>query len=125
MSDHPNAARYRQLAGALNDGDVATFAEGVTDDIEWWEIGVAEPVRGKDALMEAMQFMSDNEVSVELHDVVANDDHMIALLEVTATKGDESLAYRTAEIYHVNADGQVTHRWAFSDDTQAVMDFFG
>jgi ketosteroid isomerase-like protein len=31
--------------------------------------------------------------------------------------------YRTAEIYHV-ADGKVTARWAFSDDTAAINEFF-
>jgi hypothetical protein len=56
--------------------------------------------------------------------VVANDDHLIALLGVTARKGDETFEYRTAEIMHVNADGQVTQRWAFSDDTDAIVAFF-
>ncbi len=125
MSDHPNAARYRQVAAAMDAGDMATLADGIADDIEWWEIGASEPVRGKQALMERMQALSDYNISGDLHDVVANDDHLIALLNVTAAKADETLNYRTAEIYHVNADGLVTHRWAFSDDTQAIIDFFG
>jgi len=32
-------------------------------------------------------------------------------------------AYRTAEIYHIR-DGKVTARWAFSDDTAAINEFF-
>ncbi len=125
MSDHPNAARYRQIAAAMDAGDMAALAEGMADDIVWWEIGASEPVRGKQALMERMQALGDYNISGDLHDVVANDDHLIALLNVTATKADETLNYRTAEIYHVNADGLVTQRWAFSDDTQAIIDFFG
>lgn len=124
MSDHPNAARYRQVSAALSAGDVGGFADVIADDIVWWEIGSSESVRGKDAVIEQMQFMSDYDVHVEIHDVVANDDHLIALVAVTATKGDETLEYRTAEVHHVNADGQVTERWAFSDDTQAIIDFF-
>ncbi len=124
MSDHPNAARYRQLTAALEAGDMASLADDIADDIEWWEIGASEPVRGKQALLERMQAFAAYQISADLHDVVANDDHLIALLNVTASKGDESLSYRTAEIHHVNADGQVTERWAFSDDTQAIIDFF-
>ena len=37
--------------------------------------------------------------------------------------GDRTLTYRTAEIYHMR-DGKVTERWAFSDDTQRIIDFF-
>ena len=125
MTDHPNAARYRSMSDAMRAGDMAQMADGLSEDVEWWEIGSPEPVRGKAALMARMQELSgDTEISAELHDVVANDDHLIALVTATATRGDQTLSYRTAEIYHVDADGQVTHRWAFSDDTQRINDFF-
>ena len=124
MSDHPNAARYRRLQDAMNAGDMFVMADSIADDIEWWEIGALEPVCGKAALVERMQWFGDYEITTELHDVIANDDHLIALLSVTATKGGETLDYRTAEIHHVNAAGQITQRWAFSDDTQAIIDFF-
>jgi hypothetical protein len=58
-----------------------------------------------------------------LHDIVASDDHAIALLEVTATRGGKTLTYRTAEIYHIR-DAKITERWAFSDDTAAITAFF-
>lgn len=124
MGDHPNAARYRAMSAATSEGDMSGLDEAIADDVAWWEIGATEPVRGKQALMERMQSFGDYNMTAELHDVVANDDHLIALLAVTATKGDATLSYRTAEIYHVNEAGQVTERWAFSDDTQAIKDFF-
>jgi hypothetical protein len=49
---------------------------------------------------------------------------VIALGTATATHGDRSLVYRTAEIYHVRG-GHVVERWAFSDDTQRIIEFFG
>jgi hypothetical protein len=127
MADHPNAARYRAMTEAMGRGevDVEAMAAGIADDIEWWEIGRSEPIRGKQALMERMQAMGDVSIAVDLHDVVANDEHLIALVTATATRGDESFTYRTAEIHHVDADGRLTHRWAFSDDTAAIIDFFG
>ena len=56
--------------------------------------------------------------------MIANDDHAIALVEVTATRGGQTFTYRTAEIYHVR-DGKISERWAFSDDTTAITAFFG
>jgi ketosteroid isomerase-like protein len=66
---------------------------------------------------------TDWDISVELHDVVANDEHAVALVSATATRGGKTLSYRTAEIVHVR-DGKVTERWAFSDDTQRIIEFF-
>ncbi len=126
MADHQHAAMYRAAIEAFNQGDVAGMQEAMADDIEWWEIGASEPIRGKEALMTAMQSdMGKWEITAELHDVVANDEHLIALIEAKATRGDgKVLNYRTAEIHHLSADGRITHRWAFSDDTQAIIDFF-
>jgi hypothetical protein len=38
--------------------------------------------------------------------------------------GGQSFSYRTAEIYHLDEEGKITERWAFSDDTQAISAFF-
>lgn len=124
MSEHPSAARYRQLVAAMNAGDIASLGDSVAEDVVWWEIGGSEPVVGRDALLERMRFVSDFDVSIDLHDVTTSDDHLIALLGVTATRGDETFTYRTAEIQHLNDAGQITERWSFSDDTQAIIDFF-
>ena len=55
--------------------------------------------------------------------VEAGLEHAVALLESSETLGGRSITYRTAEIYHVR-NGQVAERWAFSDDTKAITDFF-
>ena len=123
MSEHPNAALYRHVMERFSQGDTTAFADAIADDVVWWQIGVAEPLRGKEALLQSMQAMEGIAFEVELHDVVANDDHVVGLVTATVTVGDTSFSYRTAEIAHVR-DGKVTERWAFSDDTQAITDFF-
>ena len=92
----------------------------------WHEIGRAEPRRGKAALRAAGPDggAADYHVTGTLHDVLANDDHTIALVDATATRDGKTLSYRTAEIYHVR-DGKIIERWAFSDDTAAITAFFG
>ena len=123
MSEHPNAALYRHVMERFSQGDTTAFADALADDVIWWQIGVTEPLRGKEAVLQAMQAMEDVALEAELHDVVANNEHVVGLVTATVTVGDTSFSYRTAEIAHVR-DGKVTERWAFSDDTQAITDFF-
>src|SRR3989304_2240922 len=114
----------RRVGEAMLGGDMQGAASSLADDVVWHMIGHAEPVRGKAALAESMAAGGGGaSINWVTHDVVGNDDHVIALGEATATRGDKSLVYRTAEIYHMK-DGQVTERWAFSDDTAAINDFF-
>jgi len=47
----------------------------------------------------------------------------IALGTATATRDGKTLSYRTAEIFHIR-DGRAVERWAFSDDTAAIVAFF-
>jgi ketosteroid isomerase-like protein len=125
MQDHPNAALFRKMSQATGVGDFSSYSDNIADDVEWWEIGSDQPIRGKDALFQRMQeLMGQGTISTDLHDVVANDEHLVALVNATAERGGRTLNYKTAEIYHVR-DGKITHRWAFSDDTAAIIDFFG
>ena len=48
---------------------------------------------------------------------------VVALVRAHATRGSETLDYNTAEIFHVR-DGKVSERWAFSDDTARIIEFF-
>jgi ketosteroid isomerase-like protein len=126
MSEHPNAAMVRKMIDSMNSGDMQAMADGLADDVVWHEIGNPQPVRGTAAL--AARFAGpdapDYEITGELHDVVASDDHTVALVTATATRGGRTLTYRVAEIYHVR-DGKIAERWAFSDDTAAINEFFG
>ena len=124
MAEHPNAAAIRAAQERANN-DPMSMADMLDDDIVWHEIGRDEPIRGKQALMERFASMPEGgEIKVDTHDVVANDEHTIQLVTATATLGDKQLVYRTAEIYHMR-DGKVTERWAFSDDTERINEFFG
>jgi ketosteroid isomerase-like protein len=124
MPDHPNAALARKIDEAFKRGDMQALDGYLADDVVWHEIGRAEPRRGKAALREAAGAAAgDYQITAELHDVVANDDHTIGLVEATATRGGKTFTYRTAEIYHIK-NGKIVERWAFSDDTAAITRFF-
>ncbi len=126
MAEHPNATAIREMMETMNRGDLEASSNWLADDVVWHEIGNPNPVMGKAALAARMTGTEapDYEITGELHDVIANDEHTIALVKAHATRGGKTLDYRVAEIYHMR-DGKVTERWAFSDDTAAITDFFG
>lgn len=128
MSDHPNAALVRKMTESFNSGNVQELADMLSDDVEWHEIGRAEPIRGKAALAERFGMGSSTpppyQITGDSHDVIANDDHTIVLAKAHAIKDGRTFDYKVAEIYHMK-DGKITARWAFSDDTAAINDFFG
>jgi ketosteroid isomerase-like protein len=126
MADHPNAAIVRAAAAELDRTFDPTSLMGLlTDDVVWHEIGRDEPIRGKQALAERFSQMPEGaSIRTETHDVVANDEHCIQLVTATATMDGRELVYRTAEIYHMR-DGKITERWAFSEDTARINEFFG
>ena len=131
MAEHPNVTLVRRAMQAMNEQDLSKADEEMTvvdafmaDDIVWHEIGRAEPRRGKDELRAAMMDGArDSTIRYAVHDDIANDDHAIALGTATATRGGKTLEYRTAEIFHIR-DGRAVERWAFSDDTAAIVAFF-
>jgi len=124
MPEHPNAVLARQVIDAMNRGDMQALDGFLADDVIWHEIGSAEPRRGKAELAAAAPGGAvDYEITAKVHDVVANDDHTIMLVDATVTRGGKTFSYRTAEIVHVR-DGKIAERWAFSDDTAAITAFF-
>jgi ketosteroid isomerase-like protein len=122
MAEHPNVAVAREMTDALARGDLEAAGAYLADDIVWHEIGRAEPRRGKAELQAGMGEV-DYEITGQLHDIVGDDEHVVALIDATGTRGGRTLDYRVAEIYHVR-DGKIAERWAFSDDTAAIVDFF-
>jgi len=124
MADNPHAELIRAGLEALNNEDYEALSDIVADDVVWHIIGSPDPVHGKAAMAEGLGGgSSDFTISAELHDVTASQDHVIALVKAHATRGDRTLDYNTAEIYHVK-DGKITERWAFSDDTARIVEFF-
>lgn len=131
MAEHPNVALVRRAMQAMSEQDMSKAQQEMAivdafmaDDIVWHEIGRAEPRRGKDELRAAMMGgAQDYSIVYEIHDVIANDDHAIALGSATATRGGATLVYRTAETFHIRG-GRAVERWALSDDTAAIVAFF-
>lgn len=125
MGEHPHVALYREVHENLQKGNFQAAFDALDDEVVWHQLG-AETLHGKDAvvasLSELEEFGADN-FDIDIHDVVGNDEHVIGLVTTTLNMGGQSFSYRTAEIAHMK-DGKLTERWAFSDDTQRIIEFF-
>ncbi|HEY9288790.1 MAG TPA: nuclear transport factor 2 family protein [Candidatus Dormibacteraeota bacterium] len=74
-------------------------------------------LKGRDAIVSGLKKMSqtDDFRGLETHDVLANDEHVIALITLKARRNGEDVDARQALIIHANDQGQITEQWVFPD----------
>ena len=68
------------------------------------------------------QLRGDFEIA-EIHDVVANDEHTVALLRERAVREGRSFVFNRVIVYHVRG-GKISEIWVHEDDQTAVDEFF-
>jgi ketosteroid isomerase-like protein len=66
---------------------------------------------------------SNGTFRVEIHDVLGNDEHAVALGTVTAERNGKSITDRYTHVVHIQ-DGKVTESWIFNEDPTAVDEFW-
>ena len=66
--------------------------------------------------------MSDGTYAVDVHDVLANDEHTVALLHATAERGQKRLDQNYAIVFHFQG-GKVGEAWELWTD-QGACDAF-
>lgn len=125
MAEHPNATAYRRAVEDLVAGDSEAMRNLLSPDVVWHEAGNPEPVRGREAVMEIFAGLLDGpmEFDDDVHEVLANDDHVVALLQARITMNGEELQYPVVEVAHLR-DGLVTERWAFMDAVPEYVSAF-
>ena len=123
--EHPNAKVFREAYTAMDNRDIETFRSFLDEDVTWHMVGSEEPIQGRDAVVEAIAGdMGEIEFEGDVHDVLANDEHVVALVTAHLRRGDDEVTYRATEIGHVR-DGKLVERWAMVDDFEAMASFWG
>ena len=84
MGQVENEAVARGLGEAFQAGDMQRMDALIADDIVWHQIGGPD-LRGKEALRASAGGV-DYEITARPIDVMASDDHAVALGEATATR---------------------------------------
>ena len=56
------------------------------------------------------------------HDLLASDDHAVALATITSTRGGQTMSSDRVVVYHLDGD-KITELWIVDSDQKAVDDF--
>ena len=129
MADHPNLDLLRRGYAAYGSGDMDTINELFADDIVWHIAGrspLAGDYSGKEQVFgffAKFQEMSDGTSKVEVHDMLANDTHGVALVTESGARSERSHQGHATHVFHVT-DGKVTEFWDAQTDQYAADEFW-
>lgn len=132
MADHPNVARCRRLYELFRAGDAESVRELLADDIVWHVPGrgkFAGPKHGKGEVFAFLEQVGWEQgattFDIDLRNVVADDEHMVAVVHYHHERGDTVFDQDGLELFSLRPDGKITAFWAFVHDSAAFDEFFG
>lgn len=130
MAEHPNAELFRRGYEAFQKGDLDTVRSLFAPDIVWHVPGhshLAGDYRGVDATIGLFvkQFEeTGGTFKVELHDMLGNDTHAVALGVFSGTRDGRSIEDRYTHVAHISG-GRLTESWIFGANQDKVDEFWG
>jgi ketosteroid isomerase-like protein len=126
---HPNEDLIRKGYDAFSVGDMETLRGLIAPNATWHVPGrspLAGDYEGIDAILNlfAKVFdLSEGTLRLEVHDVLANDEHGVGLQHATAQRGDRTLDSNEVSVFNIQ-DGMVTEAWLFPADLYAEDEFW-
>ena len=126
MTEQPNATLLRGLLEAFMTGDVAGEERAFADDITWHAPGTnrfSGRFEGRAAVISRLDEMQEAGIvsRFDVHDVVANDEHAIALVHQHLEVADgRRYDQQQVQVAHLS-DGKIVEFWTMNQD-QAVID---
>jgi uncharacterized protein len=123
---HPNGTLLRELLDAFAAGDARAMERYFDDDVTWHAPGTnrfSGQFRGRAAAMQRLGRMREAGIAIrfDVHDVVANDEHAVALVHLHLEVADgRRYDQPQVQVAHVR-DGRIVEFWSMNQD-QAVLD---
>jgi uncharacterized protein len=130
MAEHPNVVRIRDGYAAFAKGDLAVLSDLFAEDLLWHDAGrnqLSGEYRGREAVFEffgKLMEVTEGSFRADLHAVLADDEHAVALVVLTASRGGRSMEVNEAHVFHMR-DGKVVEFWNASTDMYAVDELIG
>jgi hypothetical protein len=128
VADHPSADLIRKGYEAFLKGDMSTLENLFVEDVVWHVAGTnptSGEHKGRDAvlaLFRRVEELSGRTFRIEIHTVLADDDHGVSLTRITASREGKHLRAQSVTVFHIR-DGKITEVWQASED-QATIDEF-
>ena len=126
--EHPNVIKMREAYEAFARGDLETVGANLADDIVWHIPGnsqLAGDYKGQDeifTLFGRLFELSGGTLTLEVEDILANDNHATAIVRMTAERDGKALSMNAVHVYRIE-DGLTKEFWSFDED-QAADDAF-
>jgi uncharacterized protein len=127
---HPNEDLVRESLAAFERGDIDAMRT------HYWASGMRlhypgrSPLAGDyDGSEQVLGFfgrigeLSAGTLRLELHDVVANDEHAVVLFTARADRTGQRLEDRIAEVFHIR-DGKIAEAWIYPADLYRSDEFW-
>jgi ketosteroid isomerase-like protein len=130
MADHPNVETMRKGYDAFGRGDLEylrneLFAEDIVFHVSG-DSPLAGDYKGIDEVFgffgKIMQ-ESGGTFSLDVHDMLANDEHGVALVRATAEREGRQLDQNAVHVFHIR-DGKVTENWTMPENTRIADEFW-
>ena len=127
--EHPNATLVREGFEAFQKGDMRWMDEHMADAVVWHVGGNSKWAGAKEGKAAVLDFFARQTAalaqppSVDIHDIVGGDDHVVVLGTATATGPDGSTAeWKYVQVFHIR-DGKATEVWGMAENDDAVDPF--
>jgi ketosteroid isomerase-like protein len=130
MAEHPNVARIRDGYAAFAKGDFETLNDLFAEDVRWHEGGrnqLAGDYRGRDAvygMFGRLMELTEGSFRVDVQALLADDDHGVALVNETASRGGRHAETFNAHIFRMH-DGMVVEFWDAATDQYTFDELLG
>jgi ketosteroid isomerase-like protein len=121
---HQNEEITRNGYAAFTKGDMDGVAALLAPEVVWHVLGrnvLSGDYHGVD---QTLQFLgrlveaTEGTLRLDIHDVLANDEHAVALVHLRADRAGRTYDANETHITHIR-DGRITEFWAVSTDQQA------
>jgi len=128
--EHPNVELIRNFYDARTRDDRDAVREILAEDIAWHD--PYPPPHGGDLqgleavlreIFDKAGELTGGTTRLWLHDVLANDEHAVALVNWSSTFRGKTMQGREVAVYHVR-DGKITEAWFYPEDKAASDQFF-
>jgi hypothetical protein len=129
MAEHPNVALLRRGYEAFSKGDMATIAALFSEDAVYHVPGshlLSGDHRGRDAVLGVLAKLgelSGGTLSIDVHEVLATDDHGVVLHWERASRQGKQLDSLETVVYHLRG-GKITEMWSFFYDQRTEDEFW-
>jgi ketosteroid isomerase-like protein len=129
MGAAENSAAVRRGYDAFSRGDMDTLRELFTPNVKWHENGrtpTSGDFEGVDSVLAnfgQLAAETGGTFRVEIHDLLASEDHVVVLGRSSADRGGRHFDGNYCHVFHFSGD-KVSESWVVNQDTYALDEFF-